>query len=330
MADEILLAGLDRVGLSLAMALRNPKLEVRLVGYDPDKKLARRALKDRDIDRILGSLHEAPAECDLCLLSLPPEAMIPALETLSAALHDGALVLGLGPIQSHVIAWAAEHLPAGRHYIGILPVEGVSAIEASAKPEDAPRADLFGGGVMALALPPGTPQASIDVALSLANILGARPFFVEPAELDAATASMETLPVLMAEALMSLSSSLPAWRDVRRITGAAFAHATALIETFEPPISPGSLLLQRGHLIDRLDALQAELGEWRALIASGDEGRLKKRLEATSRAHDDWRSNRRRVDWGAEERSATSPIQGPGVLERMFGLGRRRNPPSQD
>lgn len=327
MADEILLVGLDRVGLSLALALRNPKLEVRLVGYDPDRKLARQALKDGRIDRLLGSLQDAPPECDLCLLSLPPEAMIPALEALGAALHDGALILGLGPVQSHAVAWAAEHLPAGRHYIGILPVEGASAIEPSAEPDDSPRADLFSGGVMALALPPGTPQARIDVALSLANLLGGRPFFIEPAELDAATASMETLPVLMAEALMSLSSSQPAWRDVRRMTGATFAHATALIEATDLPLSSASLLLQRAHLIARLDAMRAELGEWRALIAAGDDARLKERLEATSRAHAEWRSNRRRADWGAEERSATTPLQGPGVLERMFGLGRRRNPP---
>jgi len=47
---------------------------------------------------------------------------------------------------------------------------------------------------MALALPPGTPQSGIDVALSLAALLGARPFFTDPVELDAATAAVATFP----------------------------------------------------------------------------------------------------------------------------------------
>lgn len=324
MADEILIAGLGPVGASLALALRNPKIQVRLAGYDPEKRVAREALKVQVVDRTLTSLRAAPPECDLCILSLDPEEMIPALETLSIVLPEGALILGTSPVQSHILAWIPEHMPPGRGYIGIIPVEGSSAIEPASLHDDTPRADRFAGGVMALVLPPGTPQESIDVALSLASIAGARPFFMDAPELDAATAANNTLPALLAEAFMAMSNRQPGWRDARRMTGAAFAHATALVDARLPEMTPATLLLQRTSLLAKLDALQTELGEWRSAIASGTEEALKQHLDAAGRAHDAWLAARRKGDWGAEEMSPATPLQGPNALERMFGLGRRR------
>ena len=330
MADEILLAGLGRVGASLALALRNPKIQVRLAGYDPEKRVAREALKAQVVDRTLNSLREAPPECDLCILSLDPEAMIPALETLSNVLPEGALILGTSPVQSHILAWVTEHMPPGRRYIGIVPVEGASAIEPAGLYDDTPRADRFAGGVMALVLPPGTPQASIDVALSLASIAGAKPFFMDASELDAATAANNTLPALLAAALMATSIRQPGWRDARRLTGATFAHATALIDAQIPGMTPATLLLQRTSLLDRLDALQIELSEWRSALASDTEDALKHHLDAATRSHDAWLAARRKGDWGVEEMSPSPPLHGPSALERMFGLSPRRRKPDSD
>jgi prephenate dehydrogenase len=320
MTDEILLVGLERQAASIALALRSPKLEVSLAGYDPDRKVAREALQAKHIDRLLGSLHEVSPACDLCLVGLPPEAMIPALETLGAALPDGALILGISGLQSPVVDWVKDHLPAGRHYVGIFPVEGASGVEGD---DDSPRADRFSGGVMALALPPGTPQSSIDVALSLAALLGARPFFVDPAELDAATAAVATFPALLAGALMGMSVRLPGWRDARRLTGATFAQATALINSSDSGLSAANLSLQRDHLVPRLEAMQAELAEWRALLEAGSDEALERRLRETFGSREDWLTARRRGDWGAEELSPAPPVSGPSILERMFGLRRR-------
>jgi len=327
-ADEILLAGLGRVGASLALALRNPKIEVRLAGYDPDKRVTREALKAQVVDRMLGSLREASSECDLCILSLAPEEMIPALETLAGALPQGALILGTSPVQSHVLAWVAEHMPPGRRYIGLVPVEGASAIDPASLHDDTPRADRFAGGVMALVLPPGTPQESIAVALSLASLAGAKPFFMDAPELDAATAANTSLPALLAATLVGMSNRQPGWRDAQRMTGATFAHATALIDARLPEMTHAALLLQRTSLLAKLDAFQDELGEWRLALASGTEEALKQHLDAATRSHDAWQSARRKGDWGAQEISPGPPLQGPSVLERMFGLGRRRKPNS--
>jgi len=322
MADEILIAGLGPVGSSIALALKHAKLAVGLVGYDPQAKVARAALKAQEVDRVIGDLRQFPAACDLCILSLTPGEMIPALESLVPRSAEGALVLGVSSVQSPVLAWCAEHLPAGRSYIGALPVEGASVVSAELEP--APGHDRFAGGVMALVIPSGTAQSGIDVAVSLARILGARAFFLDPAELDAATAATEGLPILLAAALMNMSARQPGWRDARRLTGPAFTRATALLADVDPQPAAQALGLNRASLIAKLSALLAELGEWRTTLESSEEEGLVRRMSDAGQAHAAWLSARRKGDWEAEDRNPAPPLEGPNALERMFGMGRRR------
>jgi prephenate dehydrogenase len=322
MSDEILIAGLGTVGTSIALALRHAKLAVGLVGYDPEPKVSRAALKAQVVDRIIGDLRDFPSNCDLCILSLAPVDVIPALERLIQKLAEGTLVLGTGPVQSPIVAWCADHLPAGRSYIGAVLAEGASAVDAESEP--APQHDRFSGGVMGLVLPSGTPQSGIDVAASLASILGAHAFFLDPGELDAASAATEGLPLILAAALMNMSAHQPGWRDARRLTGRTFARATALLSDVDPKPAAQSLALSGTSLAAKLDALITELSEWRGLLASADEEAAVRRMSDASEEHTAWLNARRKDDWQLEETRLTPPVQGPGFLERMFGLGARR------
>jgi prephenate dehydrogenase len=322
MSDEILIAGLGTVGTSLALALRHAKLAVGLVGYDPDPKVGRTSLKTQVVDRVIGDLRDSPSESGLCILSLQPAEMIPALEQLVPKLGDGALVLGIGPVQSPILAWCADHLPAGRAYVGAVLVEGASAVDAEVEPD--PQHDRFSGGVMGLVLPSRTPQSGIDVAASLARLLGAHAFFLDPAELDAACAATDGLPLLLTAALMNMSSAQPGWRDARRLTGRTFARATALLSDGDPKPAARSLVLSGPSLVAKLDALISELSEWRTSLASGDEEATVRRMSDASQTHAMWLSARHEGDWELEETRVTPPVQGPGLLERMFGTGMRR------
>jgi prephenate dehydrogenase len=322
MSDEILIAGLGAAGTSIALALRNAKLAVGLVGYDPDLKVSRASLRAQVIDRVIGDLRDFPSESDLCILSLRTAEMIPALEQLAPKLGEGALVLGISPVQSPIVAWCAEHLPSGRAYVGAFLVEGASAVDAGPEPDA--QLDRFSGGVMGLILPHGTPQAVIDVAASLARILGATAFFLDAGELDSACAATEGLPLLLSAALMNMSSNQPGWRDARRLSGRTFARATDLLADVPAKPAGKSLSMSGTSLAAKLDALIAELNEWRSALASGDEESIVRRMSDASDAHTAWLSARRKGDWELEETRVTPPVQGPGVLERMFGLGSRR------
>lgn len=320
MPDEILIAGLGTIGSSIARSLRQAKLAVGLVGYDPHPKVARAALKAKVVDRTIGDLGEVPAECDLCILSLDPGEMIPALESLAPRLAEGSLVLSTSPVQVPIMAWCAEHLPAGRSYVGAVPVTGATAV--SEETEAASEHGRFAGGVMALVMPHGTPQSAIDVAASLARIVGARAFFLDPAELDSATAATDGLPILLAAALMNMSACQPGWRDARRLAASAFAGGTALLADLDAQQTAGAMNLNRASLSVKLDALLSELGEWRAALGSGDDEALTRWISEAAQARAAWTHARRMGDWEAEENRTSPPVEGPSALERMFGLGR--------
>jgi len=322
MSDEILMAGLGTVGTSIALALRHAKLAVGLVGYDADSKIAHASLKARVVDRVIGNLRDSPSESDLCILSLPPVEMIPALEQLIPKLGNGTLVLGVGPVQLPILAWCKDHLPAGRAYVGAILVEGALAFDTDIDPD--PQHDRFSGGVMGLVLPSGAPQSGIDVAASLAGILGAHTFFLDPAELDAACAVSDGLPLLLAAALMTMSTAQPGWRDARRLTGRTLKGATALLADVDPKPVGRSLALSGPTLVAKLDALISELSEWRTLLVSGDEETAARRMSDACQARATWLAARHAGDWELEETRVTPPVQGPGILERMFGTGMQR------
>ena len=212
MPDEILIAGLGTVGSSIAGSLRHAKLAVGLVGYDPQPKVARAALKAQVVDRLIGDLDDVPAECDLCILSLPPGEMIPALESLAPRLAEGALVLSTSPVQSPIMAWCAEHLPAGRSYVGAVPVEGASVV--AEEPEAVFRARTI--------LPAGSWPWSCRVGRRNRRSTSPRAWRASwgPVRSSSIQPNLTLprrrpigLPILLAAALMNMSTRQPGWRN---------------------------------------------------------------------------------------------------------------------
>jgi hypothetical protein len=220
------------------------------------------------------------------------------------------------------VDWCVAHFPAGRAYVGAYLVEGASAV--SGDPEPDPRHDRFTGGVMGLTLPHGTPQSAIDVAVSLSRLLGATAFFLDPGELDSACAATESLPLLFTAALMHMSAAQPGWRDARRFTGRTFARATGLLADLNARPAAHWLAISGPSLAPKLEALIAELGDWRAALAAGDEEAVTRRLSAASDAHTAWLGARRRGEWEVEETRVAPPVEGPNFLERLLVLGARR------
>lgn len=322
MSDEILIAGLESVGPSIALAFRQAKLAVGLVGYDPDPKVSRAAVKAHVVDRMITDLRDLPAQSDLLFLCLRPPEMLPALEQITPHLAEGALIIGIGPLQSPLVAWCAEHLLPGRAYVGAFLVEGPSAVGPD--PESEPSPDRFSGGVMGLVLPHGVPPSGIEVANSLARLLGAKVFFLDSGELDSACASAEAMPLLLTSALMNASTSQPGWRDTRRLTSRTFARATNLLADLSAGPAARWLSLSAPSLVPKLDTLISELSDWRASLAAGDEAAILHRMSQAADAHTAWLSARRGGEWDLDEARIAPPVQGPGFFERMFGLGARR------
>lgn len=318
MAIEILLMGLDEINASIGLALAEAKVEATRVGYDPIRERANAALKIGAVDRIVLKPTKVAGTADLVILSLPTDEAHETLESLGQKLKPGALLLDLCSLKSHGLAWAAESLPEGRHYVAATPV--IASLEASAGAQPSP--DLLREGVFALVIPPDTPENVFNFTNELVETVGANPFFVEAYEADAALVASDGLPALLATALTRAVVGSPGWRELQRLAGRAYADKAYLSQTQTNRALGAILTHNRETTLARMDAILAELRMLRELIAQGETEKLIDLFVDADETHNTWLSARARGDLGMPDfKPPDLPRHNP--FQRFFGFGPR-------
>lgn len=327
MDQDILIIGLDEVGGSIGLALARGGGRGRRTGYDPDPAASHLARKVGAVERLAHSAERGAAEADVVILSVAPAEVRAYLEAIGPRLRKEAVVIDTSSLKFEAVRWASEYLPVERYFIGAVPAIGPASLLVGALHHGEMRAELFDGGVMAMVVPPRTPEAAMETALALAQCLGATPFFLDAAEVDGVSATIEALPALLGAALMRMASQSPGWREARRMAGRMFA-ATTIAGARQPATTlQQTLSLNRDNVVHRLDALMQELTALRQLIAEGRVEALSQRLSEAADACQAWLGARRRADWAGEELEAVELPQ-RGVVERVLGIGphlRRRD-----
>jgi prephenate dehydrogenase len=325
MSPEIMIVGLKEIGASIGLALAKAGAGGSRTGYDADSGVARAARKAGAVERLALNLGRSCRSADLVILAVPSCEVRPYLEAIGAGLKPGALVLDTSSLKSAAIGWASEHLPEGCYYVGAVPVVNPTALHIGAPGLGEPRADLFRGGLMAMVIPVKTPEAVVELALSVARTLGAAPFFIEPSEVDAVMATVEGLPALLAIALVRVAVQTPGWREARRIAGRQFASLAIVGALQSPQDLQASLDLNRSNVLARVDAAIEELRALRALIAQEEAEGLRASLAEAVEAHDAWLAARAQGEWGREELGKVELPEG-GMLDRLLGIGGNLRP----
>jgi prephenate dehydrogenase len=279
------------VGASIGLALGRAGQNFDRVGYDPFSQTAKQAQKAGAIDRQVSSPARAAGEADLVLLTLPFRQALDAAAAIADRLRPETVVLCTFRLQARLMEEVRQKLGPSNPCLGAVPFLGPTrALAIEAGPET-PTADAFRGGMLGIVAPGGTPQGAVEICLDLAAILGATPFFLEPAELDSVTATSEELPAILAAALLESLTANPGWRDQRRMVGQPFARLAGLLEG-SPSDLAAEWVANRGPLVARLDALAEELATLHELLTTEDEAALSGRLEQAMARYQEWRSVR--------------------------------------
>jgi prephenate dehydrogenase len=298
MAFEVLFIGLDQPAASISSALADQEDVIR-IGYDPDMGHARELHKAGFIDKVSGVPRKAASSADLVLISLPPADVPEFLEIMKDDLKQDAVVIDLTPIKVETLAWVAENKPESWDYIGATPIIGPQALISP--PGDEPEADLFEKGLMAVMVPPDAQERSIGLALNLAEIIGASPFFVDPYEHDAAFAMSNGMPALLSAALLRASARSAAWDQIQRLAGIDFAIFGRISAQHHPKKLHAALRLSRTLMAQRIEAMVEELTQLRQVLLSEEEDDLLlSYLDESSLAYDKWIDARSRHTWVTE------------------------------
>ena len=323
MAYEVMIIGLDQVGASIGLALANAEGELQRIGYDADKGIGRRAKEMGAIDELISHPRRAIKHVDLVIFSIPTPEVEIYLENLGPMMKDGGLVLDTGGIKSLASEWAKNFLPEGRHFIAAMPVVGPKSLEETPLDPGKPRADYFEDGLLAITTSPKTPESALAVAINLATLLDAQPFFIDPDEHDAAIAATDDLPILLSAAQLHTATRSPSWRELQRLAGQTFAFATQLVTLRTPTLAQKRIALNRAKVLSKLDVFIEELNRLRTLLAQEDGQALSEYLDQADRSRYSWLDTRMRADWSIQDMSQAQSMSRMGFIGNLFGLSPR-------
>ena len=323
MGADILLLGLGETGASVGLALARSGGDFRRTGYDPNQDVARSAHKAGAVDRLTSDPRREAAAADLVFYSLPLSTLGPALDAIAGDIKSDSILIDMTPLKQSALDSVPQHLRAGAAFVGAVPILGAERVFQVGELQ--PSADLFQGGLLAMVLAPGTPPAAVEVCTDLAALLGTQPFFLDAAELDAAMAASEGLPVLLAAAYLRSLAGNPAWRDQSLFAARTFDGLTRLAAAKPAADLAEDLAANRANVLRWMDTLLGELGALRDLVAKSDPDGLKEPLEQAASAYHAWKATRALRP--KDQRVTPMPEMSTGSrLARMLGFRLPRRP----
>jgi prephenate dehydrogenase len=273
---QVTLIGLGPVGNSIGLALRryaaqpeNKAQRFTVVGYDPDlDRLQLAGRKLGSIDRPAGDLASAVADAAFVIIAQPTRQVRQTLADIAPHLPQGSIVTDTASTKHIVLRWAAELLPSGVSFVGGHPLpKRLPTITSDLADEDTPSADMFNGGLYCILPLPSATEAAVNQVISLAGLLGAQPYFVDPLEHDSFMAAVMHMPTLLSATLMQTTSGSAVWRELGPLAGGAFRDVSRLASA-DPEQSRDALIANRESLLHWLDRYMVDLADLRELLVN--------------------------------------------------------------
>jgi prephenate dehydrogenase len=319
---RIALIGMGLIGTSLGLALRGASesaLGARtLVGYDADPRSTRIARERQAIDHAARSLEEALHGAQLVVLAVPALALRDMLAQMAPLLPAGSVVTDVTSTKANVCAWASELLPPEVAFVGGHPMAGrEQSGPTAADPE------LFRGAIYCLTPGPDTPRHAVDLVEALVATVGARPYYLDPAEHDAYVAGVSHLPFVLSAALVDVTSRSPAWSDMAALAATGFRDISRLASG-DPAMHRDICLTNRDALLRWIDDMRDLLDDYHTALEQEDAARLQAIFERAREVREAWLASRPGLRPG-EERLAMPEVDPP--LSRLLGRWRRKDKP---
>ena len=250
----------------MGLALKRTKWEgLKLVGYAHRPEAGFQALRIGAIDRAEPRLEAAIGGADLVVIATPVMVIKEILEQISPCLPQKCVVTDTASTKVQVMEWAKRSLPPEVSFIGGHPMAGkeASGIEAA-------DAELFLGCTYCLCpAPNASPEAAYSIA-ALTERIGAKPLLIDASEHDHMVAGTSHLPILLSAALVSATTQNPSWTKMTKLAASGYRDLTRLASG-NPKMNRDICLTNQEAIINWIDEFTKELGEFRRLVAEGNQ-----------------------------------------------------------
>ncbi len=320
--DRIAIIGLGYIGSSIGYTLRlNHAKKYRVVGFDYDSNVQRRADKSGALDESNWALGDVVRDADLVVIATPSGAAKELFADMAVNLKPGAVVTDTTSTAGAITGWAEEYLPKNVGFVSGHPlVSGVGMEEANGA--------AFDGASWALAPTASAPQDAVRRTIRLVEDLGAKPLFISLEEHDSYMAAATNLPIVVSNAMMLAAARSPSWREIGKFATGQFGEVSSASRS-NPDINLGSLTCNAEMTVHWIDQMIIELADFRVMIEDESrddpEGPLTETLNNAWDARLRWENG---IDPGDIERPSLptsgdmmlSVLLGSRVTERLRGI----------
>ncbi len=290
METNLAILGLDRIGISIGLALTPKGKYSSVTGWDGDPVIMKRVRAMNAFSALPSRLEDAVKTADLLMLTQPLGEVRDTLGKIKKWIKKDAVILYFSCLPAAAALLTKQETEIPLHFIALTPAINPKYLHF---PEDTlPHADLFENSRMFISHPADLPPAIIEIATDIARLLGAEPFFADMAEVDGLQTLTYILPHFTAAALMDEVLHEPGWRDASQLAGSELAGMLSLLDSFSPDSVAELLVANRENSLRVMANLGRSLSDLAALIESGDSQKLQEKFSHLRDEYFDWLSKR--------------------------------------
>ena len=269
----VAVVGLGLMGSSFALALKEAKPEIVVVGSDTDARTLRKAL-DRGVVASASADTSIVDMADVVFIGAPIKAMRDVFAQLSGR-TAGKVVSDMASTKATVMDWASA---AGIDLVGGHPMCGKEQSGI-----DAADASIFKGAPWVL-------TRSEPVLTELTEAVGAHPIVMDAETHDRLVAGVSHAAFLLSVGYVLAVSRRADWPEASRLAAGGFRDMSRLAAG-DPELYAGVTRTNRAQLIEQLDAVTAELTRLRRHLEA-DDARLVELFEEAQAVRERWAKGR--------------------------------------
>jgi len=258
---RITIIGLGLIGGSIGLALKKAGLTgVQVVGHDRERASETQAERMGAIDKAEHNLPRAVQGAGMVIIATPVLAVREVMGQIAGDLAEGSLVTDTASTKAHVMAWAKELLPGHVSFVGGHPMAGKED-QGIANAE----AELFRDKAYCICPSVAASEGAVKSVVGLAQLIGAEPMFIDPAEHDVYAAAVSHLPLMVASALFNLLRTSPSWPDMGLMASSGLKDTTRLASG-DPRMAHDIWVTNREAVIHWLERMESELHRFRDIL----------------------------------------------------------------
>ena len=257
----IAIVGTGLIGTSLALAIKSSNLQVDVVGTDYDSTARAGAQKTGAFKKVESRLANAIRGADVVIFAIPVLAMREMMESSARDFQEGCVVTDVASSKRVVLQWAEEILPKNISFVGGHPMAG----KEQSGPEHAD-GTMFKGKAYCIVPSPTAEKSAVSSITTLAEAIGAKPFFIGVDEHDSFVAAASHLPFMMSVALMGCTSKSANWDDIGQLASSGFGDLSRLASG-DPVMHRDICLTNPEPIVAWIDAYIRELYDLRNMLA---------------------------------------------------------------